>query len=560
MQSQTASLVRTVSAAACALTLAITAGTTTSHAAWPAMLADEVHSSVIVADLEPDGALEGVVFSTDGKLHVLNADGTEHAGAWPLQLGPPSSIADGQNWVSGSAALVDIDGVPGREILQATFDGRLHALSPLGQELPGFPIAMGSYSTDTPSVADLDGDGRVEILCRYNPHAVGLWSRTGSMLPGWPKSIANAPGGAIDVWSSAAFGDLDADGDLEIVMGSYDGYAYAYHHTGAAVSGWPVNLNPSGGYPGWVLSSPACADFDNDGRDETVIGCDDNKLYVLRGNGASFIPGVWPRELPFGFRASPALGDLDGDGDLEIVIGNRSNTGDLRLYAIHHTGSNVTGWPVIQGAGMGGYTFGWLSPVLADLTGDGRCEVIAVKERRVSNPEQAEIAGFGPDGTLLPGFPIPLQGLAYGMPTVCDLDADGLAEVMIGDLTRRVYKVDLSLAFDPTRDEFEWTRLQKDLGNTGRFRLSLEGITDLVEASPAHARPNPGMRWVDLPDPPRAPHAGLWRVFDVGGRCVAAFPCVEAGRTRWHCAGLPSGRYLAVLGDGSLRCAITLVR
>jgi len=439
-------------------------------AAWPVMLGDEIHSSPIVADVDHDGTLEIAVFSTDAKLHLLTPEGLEHSGAWPVQLGPPSSIADGQNWVSGSAAIVNIDSDPDLEILQATFDGKLHALTPTGVEEPGFPISMGSYSTDTPTVADLDLDDDLEIVCRYNPNSVGLWSHKGALQPGWPRTMANAPGGAIDVWSSAALGDLDGDHDLEIIMGGYDGYAHAFHHTGDIVSGWPVDLNPSGGYTGWVLSSPACADFDDDGRDEVVIGCDDDKLYVLKGDGTSFIPGVWPRDLPFGFRASPACADLDGDGDLEIVIGHRSNAGDMRLYAIHHTGVDVAGWPIIQSGGGGGYTFGWLSPLLADLDGDHLHEVIAVKERSAVNPNYAEIYAFGPGGgPPLPGFPIPLEGLAYAMPTVCDLDGDGLAELLIGDLTWQLYRFDLAQSFDTTRDAVEWPRFQKDLGNTGRF-------------------------------------------------------------------------------------------
>ncbi len=545
-----------------------------ARASWPVLLGDEIHSSPVVADLEPDGTPDIVIFSTDGKLHVLTPDGTEHAGPWPLQLGPPSSIADGQNWVSGSAALVDLDRDGDLEILQATFDGKLHALSALGVEAPGFPVTMGTYSTDTPTVADLDGDGDPEIVCRYNPNAVGLWSHTGVMQPGWPQTMANAPGGAIDVWSSAAFGDLDGDGELEVVMGGYEGYGHAFHHTGAIVAGWPVNLNPSGGFPGWVLSSPACADFDQDGRDEVVIGCDDDKLYLLRGDGTSFIPGTWPKNLPFGFRASPALADLDGDDDLEIVIGHRSNAGDLRLYAIHHTGAIVNGWPVIQAGGAGGYTFGWLSPLLADLTGDGRPEVIAVKERRVANPGQAEIHVFGPDGgSPLPGFPIPLQGLAYGAPVVCDLDGDGLAEVLIGDLTRRLYRFDLALSFDPARDRIEWTRFQKDLGNTGRFPGPSLNAVDDEAARPARvgraiAAPNPFVDSVRL-----APAAvvggasssavpGSWRIFDLRGGLVRVLES-EEGTAVWYGdredgAPAPSGLYYARCGG--MGASVTVLR
>jgi hypothetical protein len=145
------------------------------------------------------------------------------------------------------------------------------------------------------------------------------------------------------------------------------------------------------------------------------------------------------------------------------------------------------------------------------------------------------------------------------MPTVCDIDRDGLAEVMIGDLTRRVYKIDLTQTFDPSRDELEWTRLQKDLGNTGRFRLSPAGAPDLFAAPGLRAHPNPGAVWVDLPGMPEAA-GGSWSIYDVGGRRVAVLASSPDGRTRWWCANAAPGRYVAVLGGGEARASLTIVR
>jgi hypothetical protein len=491
------------------------------------MLGAEVHSSPMVADLDGDGTEEIVILTKDGKLHVLTPDGDEHSAAWPMQLGPASTIADGQNWVSGSAALLDLVGDPGLEILQATFDGKLHLVDILGNEAPGFPISMGSYSVDTPTVADLDWNGSLEIICRYDPNSVGVWSTSGAILPGWPRSIANAPGGAIDVWSSAAVCDLDADADFEIVMGGYDGFAHAFHHTGASVAGWPVDLNPSGGFPGWVLSSPASADFDHDGHDEVVIGSDDNRLWVLRGDGSSYLPGVWPQILPFGFRSSPALGDLDNDGQLDIVIGHRTDAGDLRLRALWHTGPAVAGWPIVQRAGFGGYTFGWLSALVADLGGDEIPEVIAVKERGVPDPDRAEIYAFSPHAIPVPGFPLLLEGLAYAMPTVCDLDGDGLAELLIGDLTHRLYRFDIDFAFNPEREGVEWHRFQRDQAHTGLWPGPFVNaiLVDGSAAPPAGdiiAAPNPFRDQIELRRTGRPPTAaGDWLVYDLRGRLVS---------------------------------------
>lgn len=515
------------------LLLPITAGPV---AAWPHVFNDEIHSSPMVADLAGDGTLDVIVLTTDGMLNVLGPDDSPTNG-WPRQICGPSTIADGQNWVAGSAAVVDLDGDQALEILQAGFDGTLHALSAMGVERPGFPIQMGTYSTDTPTVSDLDGDGDLEIICRYQPDAIAVWSHTGQMLPGWPQTAVNAPGGAIDVWSCACTADLDGDGDLEIVFGDYSGAGRAFHHDGTVVPGWPVNLNPDGTYTGWVLSSPAAADLDGDGRDEIVIGSDDDRLWVLRGTGAN-VPG-WPKVLPFGFRSSPAIGDLDGDGDLEIVIGQRTNTGNLLLYAFRQTGVLVAGWPISLPPGAGGYTFGWLSPLIADLTGDGRPEVIAVKERSTSNPNQCEIYAYGPNGGApLPGFPIALQSLAYGMPTVADFDGDGLAEILIGDLSCRLYKVDLTQSLGPAQERTDWRMFQKDLRHTGRVMTvdpqgapdgggPVDGRVRVVQAYPNPFARSVALRLVDVVSSAN----GGWTVHDLTGRQIRRI--AGASTARW---------------------------
>ena len=62
----------------------------------------------------------------------------------------------------------------------------------------------------------------------------------GNPLPGWPRTIMNW------AWSTPALGDIDGDGDLEIVVNDIGGYTYAFHHDGTEVGDGDNN---AGTYP-----------------------------------------------------------------------------------------------------------------------------------------------------------------------------------------------------------------------------------------------------------------------------------------------------------------------
>ena len=107
----------------------------------------------------------------------------------------------------------------------------------------------------------------------------------------WPRLADNEDddnGGCPDAFfSTPALGDLDGNGDLEIVIGGFDTRIYAYHHNGQPVAGFPA---ASALYyrTGWedlrarltdsIWGSPALADMNGDGRPEIFIGTDEGNL------------------------------------------------------------------------------------------------------------------------------------------------------------------------------------------------------------------------------------------------------------------------------------------
>lgn len=87
-------------------------------------------------------------------------------------------------------------------------------------------------------------------------------------------------GTGYDVESSLALGDVDGDGELEAVVGSYDGNLYAINGEDGSVL-WVYET------PGWfwaeIHSSPALGDIDDDGKIEIAVGSNNDTVYVVDG-------------------------------------------------------------------------------------------------------------------------------------------------------------------------------------------------------------------------------------------------------------------------------------
>lgn len=401
-------------------------------------------SSPVLADLYGDGKKEVVIGSLDGRVYVYRPDGSlvwsRYLDAYTTPAGP----------INGSVAVGDIDGDGRPEVVAGSDNGWVFAFHADGSLVAGWPQFTGwnaDYPANcataactgvvaAPTLADLDGDGADEVIVGSYSHKMWVWHGNGSVLPGWPR----------DVWdgiaSGAAVGDLNGDGSPDIVVGSdvandcancapyghltRGGLLHAFDISGNELPGWPFATDS------FMSSSPVLSDLDGDGHLEVISGggyfptdttTRGHTLWVIGSDGRL----RWRFTTRGVLLSSPAVGDINGDGRPEIAIAdagclNGACPGGM-VYLLSSTGSlmwqsegRTTRVPGGSGAYFGG-------PVLADVTGDGRADVVAADGNW-------HVKAWDLSGTIVSDTGTTFA--LWGTPAVGDLDGDGTNEIVVG--------------------------------------------------------------------------------------------------------------------------------
>jgi len=319
-----------------------------------------------------------IVFTTWGSHHTLVALHGDGSG----EIFEVSGY-DGNAGVA--IADIDRDGEP--EIITATPDDRIVALSADGTEewrTGRYPFQM----YPQPTVADLEGDGDVEVIFDV------------AIVEGRDGSPVTTLEGMVSSWRAPAVADVNADGVQEILLGEH-----AYRPDGSIL--FSTRFRGTTGFGDSTFAAVADIDGDIGGESFWVTGqqmhIHDDDGTLLRSvalNPGSSRPGP------------PSVADFDGDGKVEVAV-----PASRQIEMFETDGRRLWSRPVQDTSGIAGVS-GY------DVDADGIYEVLYADE--------VSLRVFdGASGDVLYTDSNHSSATLWEYPVVADVDNDGSAEIVI---------------------------------------------------------------------------------------------------------------------------------
>jgi Subtilase family len=483
---------------------------------YPRAVGGELAAAPSYVDLEGRHQLDLVFATYDGRLHALRPDGREVPG-FPVSSDLERQIdpLNPENYSARSyrdPALRDVhEPLTGIAVGDLFHDGRLeivatsananvYAWNAHGLRLRGFPRhsdprywslpvptpqaptphgrlpARGNWSP--PVLADLEGNGRLDILMTAYDGFVYAFRANGRPLPGWPVEVKLPPA------DFARFGvnpqtyirdsklvypvgvaDVLGTGRPQVYVSSFEcngsSKAWLYgiwpdgnrHAGGPYLSNWPVAV------PTLSRCYDQSIDFVGEGTSAPVFGPVDGRLRIF----TSGISG--PVEV------------LNGDGSVFATMSSACTSADCGPLAPYRPGDALTVTLTGQGA-LGDLRNTGTPQYLQSTTGAESLSAALGVAGQAALPQTYEEAWNPSNGSVVAGFPRRQDGFPfYTAPLAADIGDDGTEQVIESNDSSWIHAFALTGGEAPGFPKYtgQWPSFSGVVGDpemNGRMRLA----------------------------------------------------------------------------------------
>jgi hypothetical protein len=349
----------------------------------------------------------------------------------PARLTNPAYLITADLRGNGRADLVEFHNDTGTvSALLSNGDGSFQAPIDLALNLPA------GSSVLTLKAADLNGDGKSDVVILWSP-GLGQPDSAGVLLGNGDGTFASRTDYPLNVAASdLILGDVTGDGRPDLV--AEEDVDITPHQRGAHFVVRPGNADGTFAAPvestldGELGNTPvlAPADVNGDGRADVVavsFTSSERTVAVLLSNGDGTFGRRQDSPLPTGVTAvSPTLANVPGHVQLAALLVSTDTTPVYTASLLSLNPDGTLG--VRQDTVLGPLDVGDQVPVVADLNGDGRVDLVITHGSQV--PIRLLVLLQNPDGTFTQGDDFELNG-GEAVQALADLNADGRPDAIL---------------------------------------------------------------------------------------------------------------------------------
>ncbi len=410
--------------------------------------------------------------------------------------------------------------------LEPLEDRRLLSLTPAAI----LPVDL--YATDV-ATGDFNNDGQIDVATTTSGDSVSMFlgNADGTFQPATISLIGPSP-------LSLDVGDFNADGNLDLAVATYDDNGTSDNDVGILLGNGDgtfadaVYLSIPNLSPGELSTSIVTGDLNADGKLDLVVGSDDylaeeyisSVLSVLLGNGdGNFTFAATYGPYDGGGLSAPALADFSGDGNADVVVA------DWLMGSVEVFLSNGDG--TLSEPSSFAADYGATSVVVGDFNADGKTDLVTINGLNAMYDDPVNsfstLLGNG-DGTFQTA-----QSFAAGIEPISaavgEVNGDGVLDLVVanaagGGLSVLLGQGDGSFAppITTAAGSYPGSVVVADFNADGRLDAALAD-NDAMDVHQVLVLLNDGI-WPDTNMPPRLSIGDVTRSEGHKGRTSFTFP------------------------------------